>query len=387
MLLDLALKTLWRRRLRSLLTILGVAAAVQLNLMLNSILTYYDWDIQQQVNSFAGKIYVQRPVLGTGAGEDFPSMNSSMAMDSAQAILALDGVNRERSSALLFVPLVPDIRPNMPPTYFVVGIEPGHETAYLSNLGAEEGKIILPTEHSVILGHGAAKHYQPVGSNAASKPGDVVQIQGVEFTVTGVLQQASTLYSGAILMPLETAQELFHHPDNVSAVVVTALKVEDIGTIKTDIEREFPALKASSQDEIAKNAKQMMVMQRMFFKIIQNSAILSTIMIVMVVVLVAVMEQRKDIGTLRAVGSRKWRILAMVVGESSIFGLAGGLVALPISILVGKWMGYGLFLSGADTMRLWLGTLGICLLIGIAASILPAWLALRVDPLEALRSE
>jgi putative ABC transport system permease protein len=387
MLLDLALKTLWRRSLRSLLTILGVAAAIQLNLMLTSILAYYDWDIQQQVNSFAGKVYIQRPVQGTGAGEDFPSMNSSIAMDSAQAILAMDGVNRERSSALLFVPLVPDIRPNMPPTYFVVGVEPGHETAYLSNLKAEDGEISLPTEHSIVLGHGAAMHYRPSGSDAPSKPGDVLQFQGVEFTVMGVLKQSSTLYSGAILMPLETAQELFHHPDNVSAVVVTALRLEDIGKIKADVEREFPTLKASNQDEIAKNAKQMMVMQRMFFKIIQNSAILSTIMIVMVVVLVAVMEQRKEIGTLRAVGSRKWRILAMVVGESSIFGLAGGLVALPISMIVGRWMGYGIFLSDADTLRLWLETLGICLWIGIAASILPAWLAMRVDPLEALRSE
>jgi hypothetical protein len=62
MLLDLALKTLWRRKLRSILTILGVASAIQLYLMSNNIMATYDQDIQRQVNAFAGKIYIQQTV-------------------------------------------------------------------------------------------------------------------------------------------------------------------------------------------------------------------------------------------------------------------------------------------------------------------------------------
>ena len=111
MLLDLALKTLWRRKLRSLLTILGVAAAIQLYLMMNAILAFYDTDIQSQVAAFAGKIYIQRPMQADGAGEDFPSMNSSISADTAESILILEGINSAASSAVLFIPLLADIRP------------------------------------------------------------------------------------------------------------------------------------------------------------------------------------------------------------------------------------------------------------------------------------
>lgn len=387
MLFDIAVKTLWRRKLRSLLTILGVAAAVQLYLMMSGILMYYDWDIQRQVSAFAGKVFVQRPVHGVGAGEDFPSMNSSIAARTAGSILSLDGIQRDASSAVLFIPLVADVRPNMPPLYYIVGLEPGRETAFLGGLEIQSGTAELGEARGVILGSSAANHYRPEGGESPAGPGDVIRVMDEEFTVLGVLQYSSTLYNGIVTMPLATAQDLFHRPDTVSAVILTTLRTENIEKIKAAIKAGYPNLQASNQEDIAKNANDMMSMQRSFFGLINESAMLSTIMVVMIVVLVAVIEQRKDIGTMRAVGARKWRIFGMVAGESLVLVLAGGLLALPASFVFGKMFGYGAFFSILETIRLWLGTLGLCLLIGLLASLLPAWHAVRVDPLEALQSE
>jgi ABC-type antimicrobial peptide transport system permease subunit len=67
--------------------------------------------------------------------------------------------------------------------------------------------------------------------------------------------------------------------------------------------------------------------------------------------------------------------------------LAGGLMALPLSILFNTLFNYGLFFEPAETIRLWLSTLGLCVLLGLLASILPAWQAMRVDPLSAMQME
>jgi hypothetical protein len=62
MLLDLAWKNLWRRKLRSLLTVLGVASAAQLYLMVHGVMDTYHGEMMAQINAFAGKIIVQQQV-------------------------------------------------------------------------------------------------------------------------------------------------------------------------------------------------------------------------------------------------------------------------------------------------------------------------------------
>ena len=387
MLLDIAFKTLWRRKLRTLLTVLGVATAIQLYLMMTAILSFYDWDIQQQVAVFAGKVFVQRPMQAEGAGEDFPSMNSSIASATAESILAIEGINPEKSSAVLFIPLLMDIRPNMPPRYYIVGLEPGHETAFLGGLKLESGGFNLKEERGVILGSNAAGHYRPEGSSRPARPGDTVRVLDQEFTVLGVLASASTLFDGTVIMPLATAQELFNRPATVSAVILTPFRVDAVEGIQTAIRNAYPNLEASNQAEVARNAVEMMSMQRAFFGLINSSTIFTAVMVVMVVVLIAVMEQRRDIGTLRAMGSRKRRILGMVLGESLMLTVGGGVLSLPLSVLFNAFVNFGLFVDPAEIIRLWLSAIGLCVLIGLAASILPAWQAMRVDPLTSMQMD
>jgi putative ABC transport system permease protein len=387
MLMDIAFKTLWRRKLRSLLTILGVAVAIQLYLMMSAILSFYDSDIQKQVAAFGGKVFVQRTMQAVGAGEDFPSMNSSIAADAAGEILSLDGVNREESSAVLFIPLVADMRPNMPPSVFIVGVEPGHEKAFLGGLGLQSGELNLSAERGVVLGANAANHYRPAGGDSPAKPGDTIRVMDQDFTVVGVLDWASALYNGTVILPLATAQDLFNHPQTVSAVILTPFRVDAAGGIQAAIRAAYPNLQASDQRDIAKNAVAMMAMQKTFFGLINDSAILTTVMVVMIVVLIAVMEQRRDIGTLRAMGARKRRIFGMVLSESLLLTLCGGVAAVPISVVFNGSLDYGLFLNWAETIRLWITTLGLCLVIGVLASLLPAWQAVRVDPLSAQQME
>jgi len=282
---------------------------------------------------------------------------------------------------------VADLRPNMPPSYYIVGVEPGHAKAFLGNLALQSGALDLSQPRGVVLGAEAAKHCRPDPGGAPAAPGDKIRVLNEEFTVAGVLALSSALYNGTVIIPLATVQTLFNRPGTVSAVILTPFRVDSVDEIRTTLRTEYPLLQASNQADIAENAVAMMSMQRAFFNLINDSAILSTAMVVMIVVLIAVMEQRRDIGTLRAIGSRKRRIFAMVLGESLLLTLGGGLASLPLSIVFNGILNYGLFLNLAATVRIWSTALGLCVVIGVLAAILPAWQAMRVDPLSAMQME
>lgn len=387
MLWDIAIKNIWRRKLRSILTILGIAVAIQLYLMMNGIMSDYEQDIERQVSLFAGKVFIQRPIDSVDAGEDFPSMNSSINMEIASSIMDIDGINRDISSPVLFTALSGSSSPNKPPSLIAVGIEPGHEEAFLGGIGIESGSIDLLEPNSVVLGEHAAYHYRDSDTEEPLKFGDSVVINNNEFSVVGVLKPASSLYEGVVIMPLATAQDIFNRPDSVSSVILTASSLDNIEGIKSEIAKNFSNLKSFSQEDVDENARNIIATQNVFFSLINYSVILATIMLITIVVVVSVMEQRKEIGTLRAVGASRSRIFTMVLGQSVILSMMGGILALPISVIFDNLLQFEVSISALEVFLNWLMPMGASIVIGLIASILPAWKAVHIDPLEALKYE
>jgi putative ABC transport system permease protein len=393
MLWDVALRNLWQRRLRSALTILGVTVAVQLYLLIASVGSGYEQDLEGQLDALAGKVYVQQPAAEEIEAEDFPPVNSSIPAPVASELLALDGLDRASSSAAIFVSLSPSVLPGKPPAVLAVGIEPGHEAAFLSDFEAEAGQRTLSDPRSVILGQGAAEYYRPEGSGTPVGPGQTIEIADQSFAVVGVLEPAPLLFNGAVLMPLATAQDLFARSDTVSAVILSAASVKETQTLKAAVQAQFPTLRALGQDEVADSAQEMLTGTQTFFRGINNTIIAVVVVVIAIVMFVAVMEQRREIGTLRAIGARRRAILSLVVSESLTLCLIGAVLALPMWALV-----YLVFLSDLFTTVIfivstelilsnWVGMLVITLVAGVVASLWPAWQAIRVDPLEALRYE
>jgi putative ABC transport system permease protein len=333
MLWDVAWRNMWQRWLRSLLTILGVATAVQLYVTMSSIMLVYEKDLQKQLGAFTGKVIVQQPMGEQVGDEEFPSSSSSIEGAIADDLLTLEGINRNTSSALLFVPLARPPGPNMPPAVLAVGIEPGHEAAYLGSFQVEDG-----------------------GGPVA--PGETIEIQGQTFSVAGVLESAPNLFSQSVLMPLSTAQSLFRRPDVVSAVVLTAGSVEDTAAISAQIQTLYPHLASSTQDDLAENVEEMLEGQRL--------------------------ERRREIGTLRAIGARRSAIFSLVIGESLTLSVIGAIAAFPLAYVMNWILRFGNY---GDIPPAWLGSILATVIVGVLASLLPAWQAVRVDPLEALRYE
>ncbi len=386
MLLDLAWKNIWRRKLRSLLTILGVASAVQLYLMVRGVMGTYTGEIEGQVNAFAGKIVVQQQAE-SGGNPDVTKSTSSLTGETAEAILSVDGIDRESSSAVLFVPIARALLPYVPPAVIGVGIEPGHEAAYLGGLKPESGRLELKASGEVILGRGAVEYYQKESGGAPMTVGSVLSVAGRTLTVVGILGEAPQMFANAVIMPLATAQSIFDRPGTVSSVILTARSTAEVGSVKTGILERFGGLEVSTQDDMLRSASTILDAMGAFMGVIEKSIIVVAVVVVTIVVVVSVMESRREIGTLRAVGARRWRIFAMVAGQSIVLSLLGTVVALPIALFFVKWGMQEYLSSVPGVLQVWWETLLTAVGLGLAASVLPAWQAVRVDPLESLRYE
>lgn len=398
---EIALQNLKHRRLRVLLTIFGVAGALQLYLTMNNLIVTFENDMLRQYRAFAGKIYVEQSLPSGEGWQGFPSTASSIVMDTASGVLALDGVIRAESSAVVFVPLVPSTIPNNPPYVLVVGIEAGHEQALLGSVDLEAGEMSLIDEKSVILGHGAASYfgrgtgavsvmgadtlYSIEGEGEATSIGDKIEIQNHVFTVTGVLAGNTQFFDGIVMMDLQAAQDLFNRPGVVSAVLLTVDSVADVDLMRTAVKEQFEGLTASTEEGLVAKARQWVDVQNTFFGMINNSVIAFVIVVVTIVMVVAVMERRREIGILRAIGAKRRTIFTMVLIESLTISLLGALTALPISVGFSRLL-WSMAIN-VTVIQAWLPVLGVAIPIGVLASLLPAWQAVRVDPLDALKYE
>jgi ABC-type lipoprotein release transport system permease subunit len=120
--------------------------------------------------------------------------------------------------------------------------------------------------------------------------------------------------------------------------------------------------------------------------------------------MMSVLERVKELGMLMAIGMNKKRVFTMIMLESVFLAVTGAFMGLIVSgtlleitsrtgINLGIWtegleaLGYSAVIFPIMTAGNYLGILFLVIVTGIAASIWPARKALRLKPVEALRTE
>jgi putative ABC transport system permease protein len=139
-----------------------------------------------------------------------------------------------------------------------------------------------------------------------------------------------------------------------------------------------------SQKEMAKNMEDTLIKMRTFLGGIETTAILVAIVVVLVVMIMAVSERTREIGTLRAIGARKRTVLGLIVQESFILSFLGGVLGVLLGYLMNAIMYKGLIVI--EAVEIPQGII-VAVIAGVIGGIYPAWRATRVSPLEALRYE
>lgn len=114
--------------------------------------------------------------------------------------------------------------------------------------------------------------------------------------------------------------------------------------------------------------------------------------------LASILERSREIGVMKVIGLSIGKINLMFLAEAAMIGLLGGLIGLGISYVVmavsmfgsGEFSFLGMyFMDGVSLSIPWwlaIGALAIAVGVGIVSGIYPAWKATKMSPLEAIRS-
>ena len=108
----------------------------------------------------------------------------------------------------------------------------------------------------------------------------------------------------------------------------------------------------------------------------------------------AVLERRKEIGIMKAVGARNWDISLIFLIESGLLGIVGGVIGIllgmglskGVELAVRPYLGESMLMAA---FPLWLlfGALAFSFIVGAASGVLPARQAAGLKPVDTLRYE
>jgi putative ABC transport system permease protein len=109
---------------------------------------------------------------------------------------------------------------------------------------------------------------------------------------------------------------------------------------------------------------------------------------IVTIMTIAVNERTAEIGLIRALGARRGQVLSLFLGEAIVLAAVGGTAGLALGVGIAQLL--HLALPALPVHTPWQFVImaeAVAVLIGLAAGVLPAQRAARLDPVEALRTE
>ena len=379
---ELLLKNLIRRKVRSLLTVSGVAVAIATVVTLVGVSHGLKESATEAFESHGVDLIVTR--AGT-----VQRVASSMNEDLAGRLAAMPGVADVVASLTDVVSLGGEGLVGVP----VHGWPPGSriwDTIQVADgrrlESDDQGKVVLGS----LLAH-----------NLQKRVGDEVEIEQNNFQVVGIYESSSVYESGAAVVPLHDLQELMDRHGQVSEFMLMldsqrADRQTLLETLKSQIaklrdDRGKPlGLSAMETEDYVSHDLEIQLAGDMAWA---TSLIALSIGAVGVLntMLMSVLERTQEIGVLRAIGWPRLRIIAMIVGESCVLSLAGAglgmLVAVTLTASLSRLPAAAGLIRGDTSWDVLAAGLGVAGLMGLAGSLYPALRGAGLRPTEALHYE
>ena len=223
--------------------------------------------------------------------------------------------------------------------------------------------------------------------------GSPVQIETGEFNVCGIFESSALIENGAIILPLRQLQAATDRAGRVNFLnlkLKPGTKPEDVDLLRATIKERFPSYKAFAAGEVAQNNTAIQIAKAMSWGTSIIALVVGAVGVTNTV-LMSVFERTHEIGILLAIGWRRVRILRMILFESMLLSLVGGIVGIGFGFVTVKILQNTPLMRGKIEGYISADLLGVAILIALALGILgglyPAYRGSRLHPSEALSYE
>lgn len=379
--LTFILKNLLRRKVRSALTVAGVGIAVAAVVALMGIA----YSFEHSFSELYTKRGVDLMVVRAGTTE---RIGSSLPEKVGEQIQAIDGV-RAVSAGLM------DVISFEQRQLIGVVIQGWAPDSFLFNdLKFTDGRRLQAGDvHGVMLG-------KVLAGNLSKKAGDKVEIFGEDFHVVGVFESFNVHENGSAVVLLSKLQEMMNRPGQVTGFQVILRDSPDKAALVERVRKQIEALKDDhgrplglgglATKDYVESTSQIQVSHAMAWTTSLIALVIGAVGVLNTMVM-SVFERTREIGILRAIGWRRWRVMRMILLESLLLSVAGALLGILAAAGLIRLLSIlpegSRFIEGNLAPAVMIRGLIIALLVGLVGGIYPALRGARLLPTEAIRHE
>lgn len=367
--LTIIFRDLWRRPIRTALTMVGIAIGIAAVIALVGMAAGYEKGIVKQLDVIGIDVIVSNMEGGL--------MPKAFDESIRDQIAALPGA-AEVTTVLMQMLSVEDA-----PMIMVSGR--AWEGFTWEKLTVVDGRLPVDAgERAVVLGTLAAEML-------GKKVGDPIQIETEEFSVVGIVDGHSLVENGAVILALPLFQAASGYDGRVNFIdirVPADASKDQVSALCLGIEEKFPGLRAVRASEVVGTSQGFKIARAMSWST-SILAIIVGVFGVMNTMLMTVFERTHEIGILLALGWKKRMIVGLILAEAAVLGFLGGIVGVLLGAATLAILGTlpevrGLLepdLGGGLIFRAIL----IAIFVGVASGVYPAWRGSRLSPSVALQ--
>jgi putative ABC transport system permease protein len=400
-LLRLAMRSVLKNRMRSLLTSLGVIIGVGSVIVMVGLGAGAQADVEAQIQSLGANMIMVFPAWGRvhGVSQGAESRN----------LLTLDDVNRLAEDTTLLTAISPVVRSGGQVigggsnwSTSVEGVSP--EYPAIRNWKIASGGFF--TERDVRAKSKVAVLGQTVVDNLfpnSDPVGEKIRIRNTPFKVVGVLERRGQSpfgsdYDDIILAPSTTVLYRLSGERHISRIYASVAAPEQT---EAAIEEMTASLRAShklepheeddfrirNQAELMETATETQRVMTLFLGGVAAVSMIVGGIGIMNIMLVSVTERTREIGIRLAVGARSSDVLAQFLTESVVLSLSGGLIGVLLAYGVSTFLNRAAGMTTIVQPGIVLLAFGFSGAVGVFFGFYPARKAAMLNPIDALRYE
>jgi putative ABC transport system permease protein len=389
---QVAYKNLLRKRVRSLLTLIGIALSAGVLVSLLGFNQGYERSLNKDIDNMGFHLMV---------------MAKGCPYEAATLMLkGGTGLRYMKESVLGEIAAEPEVE-KLTPILMSAVFDPnkgesGGIAGYFGVDAASFGELKPylrfrqgawfsdPDAYETVMGYEAAELEQ-------REVGDEILMpeKNVTFKVVGILERTGTQDDGTIFVPLRTLQRVFGTPGDITTIGIKLRKGSDSARLEERLYR-LPDVQIVSLAQVKETIMKLISTAKIMVLSIATIAVLIAVVGVVNTILTSVWERFQEIGILKTIGAMPWDIFQLIWMETLLLCSVGGALGIALALIFARVTDVvirsvlpyapegGLVLIDA---RLVLLTLAGVVGIGLVSGIYPAWKAGRIRPLHAIRGE
>lgn len=401
--IKIAARSVFRNKRRTIITLLSIIFGCVAIIVFGGFVDYSMWGLREStIHSRLGHLQVYRAGYSEKGGtnplaytiEDYPRIRSIIEdedhVDFVTSRLEFSGLIAGAENSVICVGK---------------GVEPEKERELGLTVSIVEGKDLTSERlEEGIIGKGLAEglgvnidDYLTILTSTAEGA-----LNAVDLKLRGIFRTGVKEYDDvAVMVPMELAKALLY-TENVQSIVVVLDKTENTDLVADNLRKEFGQanldLEIKTWSDLATFYHQVVQLYGGIFWVVRLIILIIVIFSIANTMTMSVFERMREIGTIRAMGTKRRGVLSLFLMEGLILGALGGALGLAFGIIAAKLISIkGIYIPPPPTM-----TEGYTALINIVpkdlifafslavgtslvSSIYPAFKAARLKVVDALR--